>query len=318
MFQFSGRGLGRKSAGTVTVIETRVHRAWARKARVGFVVTALVVGVLTASILSDRMHPILALLVGVLAGLVCGAGVWALIRVWPVLRLLWWWLPEILTGFVVVYGWAALAHYTVLVVRLLVLAALVAVVAAVRPVRRRLAALAWCVIVRHRLRTCFAQFIVANRYGSLPLIGVARPTPVGERVWIYLRPGLSLADLEARLDKLAVACHASSVIVERASSRTAALLRVDVKRREVLSATIGSPLPGLVDPGAPSIPFRSTVTVSGGLDLPDVTTSAKAAGKPAAEPVKPSPRKEAAATAAAAAGPVAASVNGEDVTDWID
>ena len=64
-------------------------------------------------------------------------------------------------------------------------------------VRRPIVALGWCFVVRHRLRTCFAQFIVANQSGSLPLILAARPTPVGERVWIYLRPGLSVNELQS-------------------------------------------------------------------------------------------------------------------------
>ena len=108
--------------------------------------------------------------------------------------------------------------------------------------RRPIVALGWCFIVRHRLRTCFAQFIVANQSGSLPLILAARPTPVGERVWIYLRPGLSVNELQSRVDKIAVACHASTVIIDRASSRTAAFVRVDIKRRDVLGGLVGTPL----------------------------------------------------------------------------
>ncbi len=111
-------------------------------------------------------------------------------------------------------------------------------------VRRVTASVAWCFIVRHRLRTCFSQFIVANQSGSLPWIFVAKPTPVGERVWIYLRPGLSPSDLQSRLEKIAVACHASAVLIERASARTAGFLRVDIKRREVLGGLVGSPLSG--------------------------------------------------------------------------
>ena len=108
--------------------------------------------------------------------------------------------------------------------------------------RRPIVALGWCFVVRHRLRTCFAQFIVANQSGSLPLILAARPTPVGERVWIYLRPGLSVNELQSRVDKIAVACHASTVIIDRASSRTAAFVRVDIKRRDVLGGLVGTPL----------------------------------------------------------------------------
>lgn len=108
---------------------------------------------------------------------------------------------------------------------------------------------AWlrCVVVRHRLRLCFAQFVRAvsrTRSGSLPLILWARPTPAGERVWVWvwLRPGLDLTDLEGKTSKFAVACWAGEVRVVRASERYAALLRVDIARRDPPTAEVLSPL----------------------------------------------------------------------------
>ena len=89
-----------------------------------------------------------------------------------------------------------------------------------------------------------SEFIITNRTGSLPLILWARPTPVGERVWIWLRPGLSLDDLQNRLDKIAVACWASTALAETASRSNAAFIRLDIKRRDVLTGTITSPLLG--------------------------------------------------------------------------
>jgi hypothetical protein len=47
-----------------------------------------------------------------------------------------------------------------------------------RPVRAWIYQVIWCLITRHRLRTCFSEFIITNRTGSLPLILWARPTPV--------------------------------------------------------------------------------------------------------------------------------------------
>lgn len=303
------RGFGR--SGTVTVIETRVHRASARKARLAFVVTAFVTGLLTMTVASDRMHPILALMLGLALGLVTGAIAWTLVRVWPVIRLTWWWTPEILLALAVVYGWVALARHTNLVVRLVVVAIVAGVPAAVPMIRRRLVALAWCLIVRHRLRTCFAQFIVSNQSGSLPLIFLARPTPVGERVWVQLRPGLALPDLESRLDKIAVACWADRVVIERASTGNAGLLRIDVKRREVLTATVGSPLVGLVDPDTPAT-LRAVNDMPTALDLPDIPNPWV---KPAQADTPP-PRKPAPAPVTSPA-PVAAGISGEDVSDWI-
>jgi hypothetical protein len=301
------RGFGRGS-GTVTVIETKVHRSSARKARMAFVVAAFVVGLLTMTVAADRMHPVLAMLLGTAIGIPAGALVWVLVRIWPVIRLIWWWTPEISLALIVVYGWIGLAEHTNLAVRLAVVTVLVGVPALVPWLRKRLVALAWCVIVRHRLRTCFAQFIVSNQSGSLPLIFLSRPTPVGERVWVQLRPGLALSDLTNRLDKIAVACWADSVVIERASSGNAGMLRVDVKRREVLTATVSSPLVDDIDPDAPA-PLRSVGDVPTALDLPDVAKQGST--KPEREARKPAPQPESEPARAVA------SHGGEDISDWI-
>jgi hypothetical protein len=51
-----------------------------------------------------------------------------------------------------------------------------------------------------------------------------------------------LADLEGRTGKMAVACWVDEVRVVRSSTRYAALIRVDVARRDPLTATVASPL----------------------------------------------------------------------------
>jgi len=316
VFKSSPRRLLRRRAqvGMVSVLEARVLRASARNARLAFFLTLFAVALLTATITADRVHPILALFAGIAAGVVCGAAAWLLVRSWPILRLIWWWTPEILLSLTVVYGWTALARHTHPVVRFTVVALMVGVPAAIGPIRRRIIAWAWCLIVRHRLRVCFAEFIIANQSGTLPLILLARPTPVGERVWIYLRPGLSLPDLEARLDKIVVACHASSVLIDRASQSTAAYLRVDIKRRDVLSGDVGSPLVGLVDPDTPTIP-RPVPDLPTALDLPDITP-AVVTGKPLRAVVEPRPAS-APGTSSPVATAVASANGGDDVTDWI-
>ncbi|MEU7908987.1 hypothetical protein [Actinoplanes sp. NPDC049118] len=265
-----GFGFGRRS-GTVTVIEQKVLRSSARNARMAFIITALIVGILAMTVASDHMHPILAALLAAPIAFVAGLFVWTLVRIWPVLRLLWWWLPEISAGMALVYGWIALANATPALVTLAVVAPLAGIPAAVPAIRRRVTALAWCLIVRHRLRVCFSQFIIANKSGSLPLILWARPTPVGERVWVYLRPGLSLSRLQGRLDEIAVTCHASSVLVELASeSKKAAYLRFDIKRREVLTAKVSSPLTGVIDTENLPSAYTAPTDVPTALDLPDV------------------------------------------------
>ena len=133
-------------------------------------------------------------------------------------------------------------------------------------------------IDRHRLRLCFTEFVrSANRVspGRLPLILLARPTPAGERVWVWLRPGLDLADLEVKTAKLAVACWAAQVRVVQASENRAALVRIDITRRDPLKTLVGSPLldllpnpPGLA-PVSPAVPAFDLA-----LDLPDVPSTA--------------------------------------------
>ncbi|WP_433789313.1 hypothetical protein [Actinoplanes sp. CA-252034] len=281
-----GFGFGRKP-GTVTVIEQRVLRTTARNARMAFIITALIVGVLAMTVASDHMHPILAALLAAPIAFVAGAFVWTLVRIWPVLRLIWWWLPEITAGMALVYGWIALANATPALVTAAIVAPLVGIPAAVPALRRRVTALGWCFIVRHRLRVCFSQFLIANKSGSLPLILWARPTPVGERVWVYLRPGLSLSRLQGRLDEIAVTCHASSVLVELASdNKKAAFVRFDIKRREVLTATVNSPLVGVIDTENMPPAYTTATDVPTALDLPDVpaesplATAAKSATSP--------------------------------------
>jgi hypothetical protein len=307
----SGRSWSRKNSGTVTVIEARVHRTSERNARLGFFVTLFVAGLLAATVAASYMHPVLAIFVGVAVGLVAGALVWALVRVWPVIRLLWWWSTEIALGLAVVYGFTALAHHTNTYTRLVIVALLVGVPAALPWTRRRIVAAAWCVIVRHRIRTCFSQFIIANQSGSLPLILWAKPTPVGERVWVYLRTGLSLTELQSRLEKIAVACWASSAQAERASDGNAAYLRLDIKRRQVLTATIGSPLVNLVDPNTPTVESKAG-QIPTALDLPDVASEpARMRVVPRTDPPrKPSP--------VPATRPAVAGASGEDISDWID
>jgi hypothetical protein len=184
----------------------------------------------------------------VLGGALLGAVVFALIVAWPVLRIIWHWLPEIVVALGVVYGWTWLMQATPLWLALVLVIVGVGVPAAFGPVRHWVLAPAWCLIVRHRLRVCFAAFIATNRTGTLPLILHARPTPAGERVWIWLRPGLSIKDLEqdGQVQKLAVACWANEVRVTRASRKRAALIRVDVARRNPLENKIKSNLPDYV------------------------------------------------------------------------
>jgi hypothetical protein len=48
---------------------------------------------------------------------------------------------------------------------------------------------------------------------------------------MWLRPGLSHADLQPQLDKIAAACWIDTVTIEYASDANAAYVRIEVKRR---------------------------------------------------------------------------------------
>jgi hypothetical protein len=300
--------------GSVTVIETSVARSYWRRAKIGFFIVTATVGLLAGTVATDYLHPIPALCLGVIIGAVAGALVAGLIIALPVLRALWHWAAEICTSLLAVYGWTVMTRATSLVTSLAILVLGVGLPTAVAPIRRRIQAFAWCAIVRHRLRLCFAAFVAANRHGTLPFILLARPTPAGERVWLWLRPGLALSDLEGQIDKLAVACWANEVRVTRASRTRAALIRVDIARRNPLTSTVESPLPRLlVDDPAADAPVSPGLPPLG-LNLADIPDEAPAAPpeprrklRPVA-PTNPSPEP---------APPAAGSAGGDDLSAYI-
>jgi hypothetical protein len=257
-------------AGTVTVIEEPVMRNYARMAKVTFWAVSVITGLVALLALSSIMAPFVAALLGAVIGSVTGLVTAALVIAWPVLRVIWWWLPEITAISGLTAGWIELASHTDLIVRTVVTVAAVGIPAALRPVRRWLIALAWCLASRHRIRTCFSEFIITNRYGTLPLVLGARPTPAGERLWIWLRPGLSLADVQDRSEQVAVACWASSVVIDQAGKANSAILRIDIKRRDPLNGVVISPLREFVAGFVPGHRPEPRV-IPTALDLTDVS-----------------------------------------------
>jgi hypothetical protein len=148
-----------------------------------------------------------------------------------------------------------------------VLVTTITVMAVVPPSRRFVSRRAWCVYSRHRVRKCFVQSRVMTHEGLLPRFMWTRPTPVGERLWLWLRPGLSGRDIEAVTDRIAAACWAASARV-KVSPKRAAVVSVEVIRRDPLASSgqITSPLldgvhPDHFDTDAEIIPLpdRSTV-----------------------------------------------------------
>ena len=305
----SNRGFGR-GTGTITVIEQTVMRSYRRKAKIVFYVTWFIVAVLAATVAASKWHPVIALLAGLALGFVTGGIVWAIVASWPIIRAIWWWTPETIITGSMIFGWIELAEHTTLIYRVAFTAAITGIPAVFRPVRARINQGLWCLVTRHRIRTCFSEFIITNRTGSLPLILWARPTPVGERVWIWLRPGLSIDDLLDRLDKIAVTCWATAALAETASRSNSAFVRMDIKRRDVLTGTITSPLLDMIRPGTPATQ-RDDTEIPAALDLPQV---------PASEvitPPTPLKRADHQRMPAPASPQAPAASNGSDITDWI-
>jgi hypothetical protein len=312
-------------SGTVTVIEEPVLRSYARKARIVFFLTLASVGLLAAAILVGKWEHslgmigagIVSLIAGGLIGLVPAFIAACLVAAWPVIRVFWWWMPELAVTGALVMGWIELAAHADMIVRLAALAAFFAIPAAIGPVRRWLISWSWCLISRHRIRTCFSEFIVANRTGSLPLILAARPTPAGERLWAFLRPGMSLEMIQAGSDKIAVACWASSVTAENPNSSNSALVRFDIKRRDPLTGTIASPLTTLF--GSIKTARKADAPAPVALDLTDVTEAdvtpaAKTRNAPVARPQWPN---SPGASGDTLVGKVVTAEKTEDLDDWI-
>ncbi|WP_238018632.1 hypothetical protein KZZ52_49950 [Dactylosporangium sp. AC04546] len=279
-----GKLFGDRPVGAVTIVEPRLSAAYAHKARVMFFAVSAVASLVSALVLWPFVSPLVAIGGGAALGVGLGFATAITVVSWPVLRVVWWWAPELLALGLLLAGYGWLSGVATSWLAVLVLVVLAGCVAVVPPARRRVVAWSWCLIVRHRLRLCFARVLrSADRStpgGSLPLILWARPTPAGERVWVWLRPGLSLAALEGNTPDLAVSCWASEARLVRASSSFAALLRVDLTRRDPLAKTVTHPLAALFGNASKPEP-AATVPGSLALDLDDVSEADVAEPAPA-------------------------------------
>ena len=272
---------------TIAIVDAPVSQWYVRRAGTAALVVGLTLDAAVTTVASVFGSLWLAVLIGALTGFAAAVATYLTVRAWPVLRALWWWSFEIAASVFVVGGWSVLAHLTVWWVASAIWAT--AALAVMAPPRSRRFVWAWsgCLIVRHRLRLCFTTLVRSKAHASggrpvaLPLLLWARPTLAGERVWLWLRPGLELEDLEGKAGLIAVACIAKQVRIAPASERYAALLRVDVARRDPLSGRIDSPL-ALLIPSLRSI--EADVPVSPavppiGLELADIQ-------EPAPEPAR--------------------------------
>lgn len=273
-------GRSGRRGGAVTVIQHNVAYSYLRTAKITFYVVLAIVGLFSAVIASYYLPPITAIPIGLVAGTLVGGLIASIIAIWPILRAIWWWLPEITLTLGVVGSWMYLQALTNPIITGLVYGGIILTLGLIPPLRLYTYDTLWCLALRHRLRTCFTTFMPADRHGHLPFIGWAKPIPVGARVWVWLRPGLSLEQIEHQLGKIAVACWAASVTVTKASASNSALIRLDIKRRDVFGGLVGSPLTDdlptgfPVDPAADmTSPTRSAFTVPDQLDLVDIPDS---------------------------------------------
>jgi hypothetical protein len=184
--------------------------------------------------------------------------------------LAWQWLVEHTSQ-----GWAGLLVGLVLVVML-----------ATRWGRRFLIGHAWCVLIRHRIRTAFGQAGVTSREGRLPLVMHVAPTRVGTRVTVWMRAGNAVEQLgdedSVKVGIVRAACWAREVRIDR-SERWSHIVRLHLVRRDSLAAEqlVPSALSGLID--------RWTTRHHDATDRPSVIDVRDSAGT-AGGPLVPTPR----------------------------
>jgi hypothetical protein len=298
------------------VIEIAQRRHNVRIAKITFYAVTLVVGALVAVVASTLTSTAHAVVIGIFTGLAVGVTLALLVLTWPVVRVLWHWTAEIGATGILMAGYLVLAELVVPWQAGLIVAVATGGLFALPFTRAHLMPWLWCAISRHRLRVCFTQVVKTNQHGTVPFILMARPTPAGERIWVWLRTGLALAQIEAHRDQIAVGCWAKDIRLSPASRRYAPLVRIDVTRRNPLTDTIDNPLPAQVDgPTLTAVPDLDTTPAA--LDLPDVPEETVInPDRPVfTTDTKPGTDKRAARTTRPPAD--TAADPGDDISDWI-
>ncbi|MPY79804.1 MAG: hypothetical protein GEV04_15310 [Actinophytocola sp.] len=195
----------------------------------------------------------------------------------------------------------------------------IVVVMAIPWSRRVVVARCWCVLDRHRIRTCLrnAKIRTMNLDGALPFLLWARPTKTGERVWVWIRAGSSADDIESVLSYIAPACYAREARLHRAQ-RLSTLVAVDIVRRNPLAKkkAIDSPLTVFTS-GADTTLVEGSEPITAATVIPQPVSSepAASAGVRSKKPAKTAAAKP---TASDVESRPAVMVGGEDVSDYID
>lgn len=164
-------------------------------------------------------------------------------------------LPELLAVAVLAWLWSTVSGAVGRDWAAVLFAAVAGVLAAVPQSRRVLLVVAGCLVTQTRLRTGLIELRLTTHAGRLPLLLWLAPTPVGERVWLWCRAGVSPEDIADETDGLRSACFAREVRVTR-DRRWSSLVVLDVVRRDPLAAgrPVASPLADPVTPARWSWP----------------------------------------------------------------
>lgn len=233
---------------------------------------------------------------------------------WPVavLGMLIRWRAELVLAALAVCVVVWLRAQTNTLVLWLAVGGTVVVVAVVPFTRRFVVARFWCVLDRHRLRTCLrmAKIRTMNLDGALPFMLWARPTKTGERVWLWTRAGSSAEDLENVLGYIAPACYARSARLHRVRSLST-LVAVELIRRDPLDKPrpIASPLARL------SARMQGQQVTSEGSEP---ISAATVTPLPVRQETPQKPSKAAKKAASSEPARPSVVVGGEDVSDYID
>lgn len=189
------------------------------------------------------------------------------------------------------------------------------------PARRFLRNRIWCVVTRHRVRACLTEMRTLNYSGNLPFILGCFATKTGQVVWLWMRPGLSIEDLDNKAETLASACWARKATIARSTSN-AAIVRIDIDRRDPLAKkTIDSPLlEDTSDVPEAAVADDAVMAFLTPDDVPDESTNqrpAKTAGTSTSGETRSRTSKTKTTAAVNDSQTVILGPNGEDVSDYV-
>jgi hypothetical protein len=132
----------------------------------------------------------------------------------------------------------------------------------VRGIRARM----WAVSDRHRVYKCFKETRTMTPSGTMPYLLWSSPSPVGERIRVWLPAGLSVNNVDVIVAELAAACYAVEARVEE-NERFSHLVVITIVRRDPFTGKRLSPdyrghVPTKGSDGAfAPLPDRSTLIV---------------------------------------------------------